>query len=187
MLWQTKTALASVAMWLITTLAPTSSAAQESDLTVQDGSGAQDVHPGPRSKGTKITIKSLAGSTVEAGNTVGFRIKSNAPGFVHLYSVNASGRIQLWMENVPIEAAEPLSYPSDPRMKIKATPPGGKDRVLVILTKSRLDGFQGRRTTRVPEDIEMGQASFLKHLKELMSDVPRAQWTWAETSVKVVE
>lgn len=161
---------------------------KERDLSAEGGSdslsASYDETSGYR-RGMKLQIKSLNGNTVEAGDYVRFQLKSNRDGFVHLYVVSASGRVQLWMENVEISAGETINYPSSKDVKIKAEPPYGKDRIVAILTERRLDGFRGRVTTLRPVDLDMSEAAFRREVEGLMSDVPKSRWTWAGLTIKL--
>jgi hypothetical protein len=133
-----------------------------------------------------ITVRSQQGRKVEDGETVRFDIAVNRTGYAHLYVISASGRVQLWMENVPIKAGERMSYPLDDEFEIRATSPRGKDRVVAVLTKKRLDGFEGYDTTTAPQDLDLTAKAFRHAIDRKLQKLPNGQWTGDKAIVEVV-
>lgn len=142
---------------------------------------------GGSAQGVRLSITSMSGSRVEEGGKVRFRIASNRTGFAHLYVLSASGRLQLWMENVPIRASKALVYPTAPGVTIRAVAPLGQDRIVALLTRKRLDGFNGRQTTDIPMDLDMEQDEFQNAFEGMLAEDERNDWAWARTAVRVVE
>ena len=50
---------------------------------------------GHHSPGLKLAFKSMNGNTVEKGELIHFQMRANHDGYLYLYTVNASGRVQL--------------------------------------------------------------------------------------------
>ena len=122
---------------------------------------------------------------VQIGSTIELEVRSSANGFAHLYVMSASGRVQLWMENVPIAGGQRLRFPTG-GPSIVATGPTGEDEIIFIVTRKRIDGFLGRKTTWTAQLIGIGQEDFHQALEEQMSALPRAEWNMARASVEVV-
>ena len=158
-------------------------AAREDKDDDRDLTPAWQSTPGNRSM--KLAFKSMNGSRVEEGDTVRFQMRANRDGYVHMYVVSASGRVQLWMENIAISADEKLTYPSSNDVKITARPPFGKDRIVAILTQNKMDGFLGRIATRRPVDLDMSESEFRKDVEAMMADVPKSRWTWSTLTVSL--
>lgn len=147
-----------------------------------------DYEPEYKENGPKITIRPTRGKQVSEGDQVRFDIKANRDGFGHLYVLSASGRVQLWMENVPLDANRTIKYPDpDSNFTIEASGPEGKDKVIALLTRYRLNGFSGRRTVESPRDLDMDVDEFRDELKGILSKIDRTDWQWALTFVEVVE
>ena len=168
-------------------------AAADAGSTGQDGKEARDLQPAAEWAGlasttsnAKIELLPVGGSEVSIGRPVRFEIKSNRDGFTHLFVVSASGRVQLWMENAPVTAKLALRYPSS-GVTIEATAPEGCDRLLLIFSRYRLNGFTGRATVKIPRDLDLDESEFQRDLESMMADYPRADWTWTTASVEVVE
>src|SRR5262249_43004572 len=79
-------------------------------------------------------------SVVPVGAPITFEISTSASGYGHLYVISASGRAQVWMENVPISAGERLLFPTG-GLGIKASAPAGREDLMLICTKERINGF----------------------------------------------
>jgi hypothetical protein len=159
-----------------TLLAPAAQAASLRDLAVASAG-----------HGARISVSALNGRRMEEGETARFRIESNKTGFVHLYVRNASGRMQLWMENVPIRAGRKLQYPMDPSIKIRAIAPFGDDEIVAVLTRFQVDGFIGRRMTSSPTELDLDVREFEDELATILTADSKNPWVWARTVVTVRE
>src|SRR5438046_2918504 len=118
------------------------------DLTVSPWRPAErpSYRPDDYQAATAVALRPGPHAEVEIGAPIGFEVSSGRDGFGHLYVLSASGRVQLWMENVPVEANQSLSYPFD-GLTIHASAPKGIDHVMLLVTRDRIDGFNGRRTS----------------------------------------
>jgi hypothetical protein len=133
----------------------------------------------------RVTLTPNA-KVVPIGGWISFRVSSSVSGFGHLYVMSASGRAQVWMENVPIAAGQRLDFPVG-RLGIKAAPPAGREDLMLIVTKRRINGFFGTDTTRTPAVVEYDHKSFKAALTEKFIDMPRHLWGYARSSVRVVD
>jgi hypothetical protein len=148
--------------------------------------GTRDLIPHHDAKLAVVSISATSGSKVEEGAAVRFTLRCSKSGWGHMYVVSASGRVQLWMENVPVAAGETLHWPFK-GTTVRAVSPNGTDHIVFIATKHRLDGFDGRETTRDPQALDMGVNDFKDALRDRLTDLPRSEWSWAETTVKVLD
>jgi hypothetical protein len=160
--------------------------------------GAADVRPNadtrdlkptpgrpPAGKRPEVTLRPST-AVVPIGAPVTFEVSSSVNGFGHLYVFSASGRVQVWLENAPIAAGQRLVFPTGETGVRAAAPPGREDLMLVV-TRERINGFFGYEGTDVPRVVDYSQATFKKRLTDKFSDLPHSQWGYARTSVDVVE
>jgi hypothetical protein len=178
-------AAAAVVITLAVPALPHCAAAQEEGVE-------RDLLPPPR-KPTAVLFKERprvsvqpTSHVVQIESPIELEVRSSANGFAHLYVMSASGRTQLWMENVPIAGGQLLRFPTA-GLSIVAAGPTGEDEVILLVTRKRIDGFLGRKTTRMPQLIGLGHEDFLQTLEEQMSALPRGEWNMARTSVEVVK
>ena len=125
-------------------------------------------------------------AVVPIGGWISFRISSSVNGFGHLYVMSASGRAQVWMENVPIAAGQRLVFPVG-GLGIRASAPAGREDLMLIVTRQRINGFFGYETTRTPTVVDHDHQSFKQALTAKFITVPRPLWGFARTSVRVVD
>lgn len=135
---------------------------------------------------TAVSLRPGPHAEIEIGAPISFEVSSGRDGFGHLYVLSASGRVQLWMENVPIEAHQSFRYPFD-GMTIHATAPKGIDHVILLVTRDRIDGFRGRRTTHTPSGLNHTHAGFKRALEAKFMHMPRTRWTYAQSRVRVLD
>jgi hypothetical protein len=124
-------------------------------------------------------------TVVPIGGWINFRVSSSVSGYGHLYVMSASGRAQVWMENVPIVAGQRLVFPIG-SLGIRASAPAGREDLMLIVTRQRIDGFFGYDTTRTPRVVDHDHQSFKQALTSRFVDMQRRQWGFARTSVRVV-
>jgi len=125
-------------------------------------------------------------TVVPIGGWINFRVSSSVSGYGHLYVLSASGRAQVWLENVPIVAGQRLVFPVG-STGIKASAPAGREDLMLIVTKQCIDGFFGYDTTRTPTVVDHDHKSFKAALTEKFINMPRRMWGYARTSVRVVD
>jgi len=133
----------------------------------------------------EVTLRPSAGA-VAIGAPITFEVSSSINGFGHMYVLSASGRVQVWLENAPIAAGQRLLFPTGD-MGIRAAAPAGREDLMLIVTKDRINGFFGYEGTNMPRVLDYSPAAFKKKLTEKFIDMPHAQWGYARTSVEVVE
>jgi Domain of unknown function (DUF4384) len=143
------------------------------------------VRPGGPARRPEVTLRPSA-SVVPVGAPVTFEVSSSVDGFGHIYVVSASGRVQVWLENVPIAAGRRLAFPIGD-MAIKAAAPPGREDLVLIVTRDRIDGFFGYEGTDVPRALEYSPAAFKRKVTAKIIDLPPKEWGYARTSVKVVD
>jgi Domain of unknown function (DUF4384) len=147
----------------------------------------RDLRPGPNTPGQKarprVTLKPSS-PVVRIGAAINFELGSNVDGFAHVYVVSASGRVQVWMENVQISAGQHTLFPA--RGQITATAPAGRDDIVLVVTRERIKGFLGYGAVRTPRDLDYDPVSFKRAVRERFEDLPRRDWSYARTLVQVV-
>lgn len=153
-----------------------------------DEPATRDLRPTPGGPGYKnarprVTLRPSS-PVVRIGAPINFELGSSVDGFAHIYVVSASGRVQVWMENVPIPAGRHKVFPT--RGQITAAPPAGRDDIVLVVTRERIKGFLGHGPTRTPRDLDYDPASFKLAVREKFEDLPRRNWGYARALVQVV-
>jgi hypothetical protein len=87
----------------------------------------------------RVTLRPSS-PVVTVGEPISFEVGSNMNGFGHIYVLSASGRVQVWMENVPVAAGQRLQFPTG-RVWIRAAAPDGRDDFMLIFSKFRIVVF----------------------------------------------
>jgi hypothetical protein len=146
----------------------------------------RDLRPVASSKGRPRVMLIPSTKVVPIGGWVNFGIKSSVTGYGHLYVMSASGRAQVWMENVPIIGGRRLVFPIG-GIGIKAAAPAGREDLMLIVTRKRINGFFGYDTTRTPSVVDYDHKSFKAALTAKFIDMSKRQWNFARTSVRVVD
>lgn len=113
---------------------------------------------------------------------VRLELQSNQDTFVHLYAINSSGSVHLWLENVPVIAGEPLTYPTK-NLKVSVTLPLGRERIVAVATRERIDGFLGDGTTRRPHLLTESHENFWRTLNAILADLPSPAWGYASLAL----
>jgi hypothetical protein len=132
-----------------------------------------------------VTLRPSA-PVVPVGTPLSFEVSSSMTGFGHIYVLSASGRVQVWMENVPIAAGQRLTFPAG-RPGIEAAAPAGREDLMLIVTRDRIDGFLGYEATRIPRLLDYSHETFKRALTAKFVDLPHRQWGYARASVQVIE
>jgi hypothetical protein len=161
-------------------------AQQDDDDDDNDNGKERDLRPVPSSKGRPRVTLIPSTKVVPIGGWVNFRVSSSVTGYGHIYVMSASGRAQVWMENVPIVGGQRLVFPIG-RIGIKAAAPAGREDLMLIVTRKRINGFFGYDTTRTPSVVEHDHRSFKAALTAMFIKMPKQQWSFARTSVRVVD
>ena len=127
---------------------------------------------------------------VAVGMLVSFRVSSSETGYGHLYLINADGGVTMLAENLPVAGGAQVDYPRPADgVGIRATPPVGVDRVILLVTRQPFVGFadnQGSTLTR-PVALASTAEAFLRDFEEATDSLPASSWAVAETRVQVVE
>ena len=106
-------------------------------------------------------------------------------GYGQLYVLSASGRSQLWLENVRLHTGQPIYFPS-PGSIVRATPPAGDETILFVVTRTPIHGFVGG-TSMTPFDLQYTHDGLRAAIQERLAAMPRSDWAVAELSVRVQE
>jgi hypothetical protein len=110
-------------------------------------------------------------STLSIGQPVRFRLVSFADAYGHLYVFSASGRSQLWLENVHLRAGVPINYPR-PGQIVRAAPPAGDEIVMFVATRAPIKGFVGSAVSTTPIDLQFSHEA-RSQLQQTLDQIPR--------------
>lgn len=135
-------------------------------------------------RGPSVALLPTQPAVLSIGDRFGVRVAAAANGFGHLYALSASGKVQLWFENLPVRAQQRVSYPSN-GLEMRATPPAGDDTVVFVFTRNRFDGFFGRSATRSPQALQLSHAAFRHALDQKVATLQRRDWASVRTIVRV--
>ena len=122
---------------------------------------------------------------VQVGDTLGFTVSSSAPGYGHLYLLNASGAVMVLVENLPLAAGGQVAFPApDAGFAIRANPPAGIERVILLATKQPFVGFAGGADG--PVQLPLEAAEFLEQVNSATSKLPKTGWASAEAQIETI-
>jgi hypothetical protein len=140
----------------------------------------------PLARPVQVSLMTVGPSILSIGEPLGFRMASLAcEGYGQLYVLSASGRSQLWLENVRLHTGQPIYFPS-PGSIVRATPPAGDETVLFVVTRAPFHGFVGG-TSMTPFDLQYTHDGLRAAIQERLAAMPRSDWAVAELSVRVQE
>jgi hypothetical protein len=152
----------------------------------EERADTRDLRPTPdglKATRPRVTLRPSS-PVVRIGAPINFELGSSVDGFAHVYVVSASGRVQVWMENVPIAAGQQKIFPTGGQ--ITAAPPAGREDIVLVVTRERIKGFLGYGSTRTPRDLDYEPATFKQAVRQRFEDLPRRDWGYARTLVQVV-
>jgi hypothetical protein len=140
----------------------------------------------PLARPVQASLMTVGPSILSIGEPLGFRMASLAcEGYGQLYVLSASGRSQLWLENVRMHTGQPIYFPS-PGSVVRATPPAGDETILFVVTRAPIHGFVGG-TSMTPFDLQYTHDGLRAAIQERLAAMPRSDWAVAEVSVRVQE
>jgi hypothetical protein len=143
--------------------------------------------PAPYSGPVQASLMPIGPSTLTIGEPIRFKMVSLGDGYGHLYVLSASGRSQLWMENVRVHGGVPISFPL-PGQIVRASPPAGDEVVLFVATRSRIAGFLGGgSTSTTPFELQYTHDGLRGALQNQLDALPREDWAVAELNIRVHE
>ena len=121
------------------------------------------------------------------GDEVGFALTTDTAGYGHLYLLNASGTVVALVENAPVAAGVPATFPSPGgAYRLRASPPAGTERVLFLVTRERFAGFSGGVAASAPVTLGLGAAAFVKNLNAVTARLASDGWALAEVRLEVL-
>jgi hypothetical protein len=137
-------------------------------------------------RSVQASLMPIGPSTLPVGEPLKFKMVSLADGYGDLYILSASGRTQLWLENVRVRAGAPLTYAS-PGLIVRAAPPAGDDVVLFVATRRPIAGFLCGNGSGQPFDLQYTHEGFRAALQSQLGSLSRNDWAIAEVTVRVTE
>lgn len=181
------TAFALSGLWLETIYASAQDRAIDvaKDLTVEAAKPAQR-HPAKRRPGrpVQVSLMPIGASTTAIGEPLRFKMVSLANGYGHLYVLSASGRTQLWLENVRLRAGQPITFPRRGQI-VRAAAPAGDETILFVASRHRFDGFAGKGVTTTPLDLQLTHEGLRTAIDQKFGAFPRNDWAFAEIKIRV--
>jgi hypothetical protein len=134
----------------------------------------------------QASLMPIGPSTLPVGAPLQFKMVSLADGYGALYVLSASGRAQVWLENVRLRAGAPLTYPN-PGLIVRAAAPAGDDVVLFVASRRPISGFLGGGGSDQPFDLQSTHEGFRSALQSQLNSLARTDWALAEVTVRVTE
>ena len=132
-------------------------------------------------------IVPLRAPPVRLGEALGFTLSSSAPGYGHLYLVSTSGAVVALAENLPLRAGGQTVFPAPGAgYSLRARPPAGVERVLLLVTRQPFAGFAGGAAGQRPVQLATGAAAFIGQLNAATASLPEQSWALAETRIELV-
>lgn len=159
-------------------------AASGRDLTVE----AAPMHGRPWRRPfrpVQVSLMPVGPSTLAIGQPLRFRMVSLSDGYGQLYALSASGRSQLWMENVRLRAGQPVNYPR-PGFIVRAAAPAGDETILFVATRAPISGFVGGASTK-PFDLQFTHDGLRSAVQQQLDAMPRSDWAIGELTIRVQE
>lgn len=132
----------------------------------------------------QVSLMPIGPSTLAIGQPLRFKMVSISKGFGHLYVLSASGRTQLWLENAPLGAGEPLRYPRSGQI-VRAAAPAGDETIIFVASRNRIDGFAGVGATTTPLDLQLTHEALRTAIQQKFGALPRGDWAYAEIKTRV--
>ena len=122
---------------------------------------------------------------VRIGDELGFTLSASAPGYGHLYLLNASGGVLVLAENLLVARGAQTAFPAPGSgFTFRASPPAGVERVLFLVTRQPFRGF-GRGASG-PVQLPVQAQDFIMELNEATGQLPGQSWAMTETRVEIV-
>lgn len=155
------------------------------DLTVEAAKPVQR-HPAKPHAGRPMqaSVMPIGPSTIAIGSPLRFKMAALANGYGHLYVLSASGRTQLWLENLRLRAGAPITYPSRGQI-VRASAPAGDETILFVASRNPIDGFAGKGATTTPLDLQLTHEALRTAIEQKFSAIPRGDWAFAEIKIRV--
>jgi hypothetical protein len=144
--------------------------------------GGRDLTVGKPSRQLNVSLTPTTAQVLAVGSPIAFSLGATGKGYANLYALSASGKVQLWLENVPIKAGRPLSYPA--QGVIRATPPGGDEQIVFVVTREPFDGF-AHGAIRSPLVLQYTHDEFRQTVASRVGKLPRGSWGMAELTIRV--
>lgn len=118
-------------------------------------------------------------------NQIRIHGKADRNGYGHLYLLSANGKAFVVKENVPITPKRDVEWnvtgPSNGSSSF------GKDRVIFVTTKSKINGFAGEASIRKQYSLDIDEAAFRRALRAKTDRLAKNEWATAEATVVTVK
>lgn len=137
-----------------------------------------------RLRAVQVSLMPVGPSTIAIGTPLRFKMMSLANGFGQLYVLSASGRTQLWLENLPLRAGQPLRFPRFGQI-LRAAAPAGDEAVIFVASRDPIDGFAGRGATTTPFDLQFTPEVLRMAIQQKFGAMSRDNWAFAEIKIHV--
>ena len=136
------------------------------------------------SQTVQVSLQTIGSSTIGIGTPLRFQMVSLSSGYGHLYVINASGRTQVWLENVKLTAGRPIRYPLR-GLTVRAAAPAGDEQVIFVASRDPINGFVGQGSTTQPIELQVNAEGLRAQIQQKMGDRARGDWAFAEITVRV--
>jgi hypothetical protein len=154
------------------------------NLTAEPAQPVEASTPIRSPRAVHVSLMPVGPSAIAIGTPLGFRMVSTADGFGSLYVLSASGRTQVWFENIRLRAGTPMAYPRR-GLTIRATAPAGDETLLFVAARDRLEGLTGPRQVTNPLELQYTHDGLRAAIQQKFGDLKRERWAFAEIKIHV--
>lgn len=158
--------------------------AQTRDLTVVEKPSVQPARP--QRTPFAVSLVPIGSPVLRIGVPIRFKVVSTQSGYGNFYVASASGKVQLWAENIRLRAGQPVELPNR-GFSIVASPPAGDETIVFLVTRSRFAGFFDGFTVTKPTDVQVSREGLSATLQSKLSGLPRSAWASTQTSIRVTD
>ena len=132
-----------------------------------------------------VSLVPTAPVPIRIGTELGFQLSSSTAGYASLYLLDPVYAVQVLAENLAL-ASGSLEYPSSPGFILRAAPPVGFNRVILLVTRQPFRGFSGDETLTTPVPTALDGRIFVRQLNDETSNLPGPSWAADDVCLRIV-
>ena len=124
---------------------------------------------------------------VRFGEELGFRLSTSRSGYGHVYLLNASGRVLVLTQNLPLTKDVERVFPAlGEGFIFRASPPAGMERVLFLVTRQPFAGFGITSGSGMPVQLPVRAHDFIRELNAATALLPDQDWALVESRIEII-
>ena len=152
----------------------------------QAAAGAGAVATNPAAPFT-AAVSPVGASRVRLGDPVSFVLTAGAAGYGHLYLLNTSGTVVAMAEGLAVAPGAPVLFPSPGSgITVRASPPVGVNRVVLLVTRQPFAGLGGGGAGAAPVTLGLRADAFVAALNAATARLAGTAWAVSVARVEVV-